>query len=54
MRFSARLSRASGNQRAPGILSPSTSTVAPLREARTPQKSQVSDQNSSGRSIDQR
>jgi hypothetical protein len=33
MRFSARLRRASGNQRAPGILSPSTNTTAPLREA---------------------
>src|SRR5256885_7303401 len=36
------LSRASGNHLAPGILSPSTSTVPPLREATTPQKSQAS------------
>ena len=49
IRFSAKLSRASGNQRAPGILSPSTSTVLPrLRDAITPQKSHTSVQNSSG------
>ena len=50
--FSAMLSRASGNHLAPGILSPSTSTVEPLREAIRPQDSHTSDQNSSGWSID--
>src|SRR3954471_8032624 len=54
IRFSARLRRASGNQCAPGILSPSASTVLPRREAITPQKSQRSDQNSSGLSTLQR
>ena len=48
------LSRASGNQRAPGILSPSTSTVLPLREAITPQKSHTSLQKTSGCSTVQR
>jgi hypothetical protein len=47
------LRRASGYQRAPGILSPSMSTVAPLREAITPQASHTSPQNSSGFSTDQ-
>ena len=47
-RFSAKFRRASGNHFAPGILSPSTSTVLPFFEATTPHQSQTSDQNSSG------
>src|SRR5258708_29993567 len=49
IRFSAKLSRASGYQRAPGIFSPSTRTAVPLREAITPQKSHTSGQNASAK-----
>jgi hypothetical protein len=44
-RFSAKLSRASGKKRAPGIRSGCSSTTSPRCSAITPQKSQTEDQN---------
>ena len=52
-RFSAKLSRASGNQRAPGICAGSTSVRSP-RSPMTPAKSQSARQNASRSSVDQR
>jgi hypothetical protein len=52
-RFSAKLRRASGNQRAPGILCPSTSVRSP-RSPTIPAKSQTARQNASRSSFDQR
>ena len=52
-RFSAKFSRASGKNAAPGILSPSTSTRSPFSPT-TPQKSQTRLQKSSRSSTDQR
>jgi hypothetical protein len=48
-RFSAKLSRASGKNRAPGISSKRSVTCPPLKP-RMPVKSQSDDQNASGRS----
>ena len=48
------MSLASGNQRAPGMLSPSASTVSPRVSAITPAKSQTDVQNASRFSTDQR
>ena len=52
-RLSAKFSRASGKNRAPGMRSPSTSVVAPF-SPRTSQKSHSRFQKASRSSIDQR
>ena len=52
-RFSAKLSRASGNQRAPGILSASTSVRRPGSPT-IPASLHTSRQNASGSSVDHR
>ena len=51
-RFSAKLRRASGNHRAPGMRPGSSTTIVPLSVPITPQKSQTSRQNPRGSSID--
>ncbi len=51
-RFSAKFSRASGKNWAPGIFSASASTRSPRVSAITPQKSQTLCQNFSGSAFD--
>ena len=53
-RFSAKLRRAAGNQRAPGIRSPFSSTGPSPQSATTPAKRASSLQNAAGSSTDQR